>query len=375
MASLRILALTTVVSTVAHAQLPYQRCRLAATTTVTVSVPVPANAGGQYLFRKGSGEWLPIPSAKVEQGCLTFTLSPEQIGAGDMLLLLGRPDWLDLSDTTPPEVVSVAVDGKQLSPAATLDLGWIDTMPSVLVMEVRDERNPLDPASVVIDVAGTRIAADGKAVVFVQDAADRKRGRITCHLKQLLQGQGDGQARLRVECDDYAADEQRCSVDVTFTVTQPPTIELREPAATTDEGVKVFVDSIHSGYENVECLLDGQLQEPGVSTYGKTWASAETDRHHWVCFVFPESRQVSGLEISWANYRDTFWASNRYDIMAWDGQTWQRLLRVAANQPQRTTRHDLKACTTDRLLIWIPSGGGHPGRPDIAWMTEVAVLP
>jgi hypothetical protein len=162
---------------------------------------------------------------------------------------------------------------------------------------------------------------------------------------------------------------------VCFTVTRPPEIVLAKPAATTPDGIKVFLDSIYQGYENFECLMDGKLHEAGTTTYGCTWPSAETPVAHWMCFVLPKPRQVSGIEISWAAYESHNWTSERYAIMTWDGKEWVRALKVDKNPAARTSTHSFPAVTTDRVLVWAPAGGNHPKRPNLMWVTEVKLLP
>ena len=106
-----------------------------------------------------------------------------------------------------------------------------------------------------------------------------------------------------------------------------------------------------------------------------TWASAETDAPHWMCFVFPKARRLSGVNITWTNYKEQPWTSERYDIMTWDGRRWVRALRVQNKSQPQTSTHTFKARTTDRVLVWVPPGGNHPERPNLLWVAEVAFVP
>jgi len=346
----------------------------ATTAKVTISLPA-GDAQGEDLYRDASGKWLPLPGAERVDGKLTFTLSAEQMGGGGTVLLLDKPKWLDADDDAPPRATSVLVDGKSRPCGKETDLGWIDQAPRSFEVHVVDDRNPLDPGSVCARVNGVRRQPDGKVLRFEADPADKKKGRIICSLPELVGSDPAGTVRLLVECDDFAADEAKCTALLSFTITRPPQLKLGKPAAVAPNGIKVFVDSTFGGYENVECLVDGELQPVGTTTCGKTWASAENPNHHWVCFVTPAPRQVSGLAISWAHYQKTFWTSSRYDIMTWDGKQWSRALRVQNNPEAQTSRHEFPARTTDRVLVLAPEGGNHPGRPDLMWMTEVAFLP
>jgi len=345
------------------------------TSKVTISLPAPGEEG-QHLYRNAEGKWVPLP--EVQEGPLetvTFTLSPEQLLAGSTVVLIGKPDWLVAEDSTPPKVERITVDGKNVAPAAEIDLGWLDAPPKTFDLLVRDTQNPLNAASVWATINGTLVRAGSPGLRFLPHPEDNKRGRIVCSLPKLKGGQPEGVIRIVVRCDDFAPDFADCTTTFTFTVTRPPQIDLSKPTATTPEGLKVFVDSIFPGYENVECIVDGELQTPGKTTFGSTWASAETDTAHWLCLVFPKPREVSGLEISWANYQGTFWTSSRYAIMTWDGQRWVSVLKVQNHPEARTSVHLFLPTTTDRVLVWVPPKGNHPRRPDLMWVTEVRLRP
>jgi len=178
-----------------------------------------------------------------------------------------------------------------------------------------------------------------------------------------------------LQCDDFAPDSERASVELLYTVTQPPTIALDVPTRTAPNGTRIFVDSSFAGYENVDCLVDGALQTPGATTGGCSWASADTPADHWVCFVLPKPRTVSGLKLDWANWKDTYWTSDRFEIFTWNGDRWQRAARVQGNQAAPTTTHTFAPRPTDRVLLWQPSGGGHPEYQGVCWLTEVTLLP
>ena len=353
---------------------PGTRYHVKTTTAITVSLPLDG-AKGQHLYQTASGAWRELPDAKQTGNTFTFRLSPEQLRGGSTTLVIGKPDWLDLSDQAPPKVTSVTVDGKPSTGTDDIDLGWIDRAPRSVEVQVADERNPIDPSSITVTVNGAIVRPDGRRLRAEVDPAAPKKVRISCTVPDLMADSPHGTTRLTFQCDDFAADAAVCTANLSFTVTRPPEIKLDRPAATSPNGTKVFVDSIHSGYENVECLVDGEIQAPGTTTYGKTWASAETDADHWVCFVLPEPRPISGVAITWANYRNTFWTSRRYDIMTWHGEAWRRALRVQKNPEAQTSKHAFKAQKTDRLLIWVPGSGNHPQRPNLTWITEVAIQP
>lgn len=349
------------------------------TSQVTLALSALGN-GGPHLYRNAAGRWVPLP--QVEEGpggTVTFTLSPEQLAGGSTVVVLGKPAWLVLEDTTPPQVRRITLDGREIAPAPEIDLGWLDMLPRRLVLEVQDAQNPLDPASVRALLNGTMVPAGSPGLRFYRDPKNPRRGRLVCALPKLIGGPSVEPIRLTLRCDDFAPDTADCTTAFSFTVSPVPLAELEhlpaEPAAITPEGVRIFVDSIHPGYEHLECLLDGRLQVPGMTSFGSTWPSEETPVAHWLCLVFPKPRPVSGLEISWAHYQDTFWTSRRFALLTWDGKKWLQALKVQNNLEAQTTVHAFRQVTTDRVLLWVPPGGNHPQRPYITWITEVKVQP
>jgi hypothetical protein len=344
---------------------------------LTRSVP---GEGGPHFYRNAAGQWMPLLQVQEgPAGVVTFTLSPEQLAGGSTVVLLGKPAWLALEDRTPPQVQRIILDGQEIAPAPEIDLGWLEVLPKRLVLEVRDAQNPLDPASVWAVVNGTLVPAGGPGLRFYRDPKNPRRGRLVGALPRLAGGLPEGPLRLTLRCDDFAPDTADCTTTFTFIVSPIPLAGwenlLTQPAATTPEGVQIFVDSIHPGYEHIECLLDGQLQTPGTTSFGSTWPSEETPVAHWLGLVFPKPRPVSGLEISWAHYQNTFWTSSRFALLTWDGKRWVQALKVQNNPEAQTTVHVFPRVTTDRVLLWVPPGGNHPQRPHLTWITEVKVRP
>jgi len=345
---------------------------------LTVSLPLrEGEQGGENLVRNGAGKWVPLPSAQVEDGVLTFTLPAEMAGAAPNLLLIGKPLWLDVGDAASPRVTRALIDGKPVPCSGHIDLGWLDVMPETLELSVADERNPINLSSVHAVVAGSAISPHGKTLTAQLDPKDEKRATIRCSISELIGDRPGSQVRVKVTCDDFAVDEQMCTVELTFLVTRPMSVDLGRPNAIAANSIKVFVDSIYAGYDNVECLVDGELQVPNTTSVGSTWASAERPSDHWVCLVLPQARKLSGLHISWGHYKNTFWTSRRFDIMTWDAgqKAWQRALRVQNVAPARTTQHTFAARETDRVLIRVPQGGNHAEYENVMWLTEITFQP
>ena len=347
------------------------RYSIEATAGLSLSIPL-GDAKGQNLFRSPGSEWKELPGAQVKDGILTFKLESGHLKEGRVDLLLGRPVWLDLEDKAPPEIRKVLIDGKVVQPQS-IDLGWIDKKPETFEVAFEDAKNPIDFSVARCFVNGRAVKPDAKSVVFKREEGNPKRATIRCSVPDVLGKESPSKTTIVFRCDDYALDESDASVSLSFQIARPPTV-FGKPAARSADGTAIYVDSIFKGYENVECILDGKLQEPNTSTHGVTWASADSEEDHWVCFQFPKPMQVSGVKISWANWKDTSWASRRFEVMTWTGKEWRKAIRVQDNQPANTTTHKFEAVQTDRLIIFQPSGGGHEGYQGIFWMTEVEFL-
>jgi len=351
------------------------RYTIKCTTDVTISLPC-RSPEGEHLYRDASGRWAKLPNATTNaQRILTFTLSPEQLSAGTTTVLLDKPEWLNPNDCTPPKITEVIVDGRKLPSREQIDLGWIEKLPQSIQVRVVDDENPLDPSSVLAVVNGKRMRPGTGGFRFEFDPKDNKAGRFVCSIPQLVRPTSEGSTEIVLWCDDFAPDDRQCAIRIKFCITRPPTIKLDHPCRKALNGVRIWVDSAYEGYDNVECIMDGKPQVLGRSTRGVTWASAETEAPHWMCFVFPQARKLSGVQIAWTNYKGHFWTSRRYEIMTWDGRQWVRALRVQNNPEGDTSRHTFRARTTNRVLVWTPPGGNHAERPNLMWVAEVRMLP
>lgn len=349
--------------------------RVAATSPVTVTLAAePDWAAGEHFFRRTDGSWATLPGIAVKGGTVTFALTPAQMPSGQTMVILAKPAGVDLGDATPPRLVRALVDGREVAwPAGGLDLGWIEAAPRTLELHVADDQSDLDPDALSVTVNGTDRAAGTPGLRFVIDPANPRQGTFTCDLVTLLGKVPQGTVRLLVGIDDRAVDDQRLEAGLSFTASASPQVALTDATVTAPNGMKILVDSCYAGYDNIDCLVDGALQAPGSSTRGSTWASAETPADHWVCLILPAPRAVSEVAISWAHFGGVFCTSARFDIMTWDGQAWQRALRVQETPAEQTTRHRFESRTTDRVLIWVPAGGNHPSRPDLTWITEISL--
>ena len=126
-------------------------------STGPAEVQMPADAA-PLSYRSGDGPW------KESDGALTA------LSAGNTLIIAGQPHWLDLEDNEPPRVVSLSIDGRDLSVEEAADLGWIEP-PQQLVLEIKDDANPLDDDALQVRFNNSPLPPE----LFTRTAADEGR--------------------------------------------------------------------------------------------------------------------------------------------------------------------------------------------------------
>lgn len=106
-----------------------------------------AHAQGTF-YRSASGKWQPLKTTT--SGAVTkFSLSPDEVGGGETLIVVNKPAWMVLDDDTPPALVKVLLDNQEKTPGQ-LDLGQIAAAPSELGFALKDDKNPLDQSVTVL---------------------------------------------------------------------------------------------------------------------------------------------------------------------------------------------------------------------------------
>ncbi|HUS80390.1 MAG TPA: hypothetical protein VM283_03920 [Armatimonadota bacterium] len=148
-----------------------------------------AQEGSVYL-RGADGSWTKL-EAQVEGGVVHFTLTPEQVPDGRATVVINKPEWMVLEDDQPPAVIAVTVDGQRTELAAgdAIDLGERSSAPAELIVEVADDKNPVDPESVAVVAGGTRLPARVAASDLPLTA---KGGTVTLSLEDVLPGIYEG---------------------------------------------------------------------------------------------------------------------------------------------------------------------------------------
>ena len=204
------LALLLILCSAAHGQQEFRLDRLTvcASAPVTISLPMD-QPPTQPMYRDASSEWQAL-DVSAEEGVITFAL-PTNTG-GRTLILLDKPEWLDLSDDALPVAEMVKIGGARVEPAGTVDLGRSDIQPREIELMVRDAHNPIaaDSLSVILD--GRPLEATGSSSEVIRLEPDARSVLIRVKLAELSQDAH----KLTLAIADAAAEPHWAKMTVAF---------------------------------------------------------------------------------------------------------------------------------------------------------------
>lgn len=136
-----------------------------------ITLPFP-RAPESPMLRDADRQWMPC-EVDYADGKATLVIPAE--AGGHAVVLLEKPEWLNLADDDPPAVTGVSADAVSLQPVeGTVDLGHVDAPPQVIMVSVADEDNPLDLASLLVMLNGSPLSQDaGEYSVQKDDEAGK----------------------------------------------------------------------------------------------------------------------------------------------------------------------------------------------------------
>ena len=120
---------------------------------VRAALTFPASEGIrtiEYLAPRDELRPVPLQSA---DGTVSFTLTPQIMPEGTVVLVINRPAGMDLSDRRPPRIISLSVDGQPAQPAESLLLPF---QPIAVDVSLADESG--------ISYSGLQVSANGERV-------------------------------------------------------------------------------------------------------------------------------------------------------------------------------------------------------------------
>ncbi|MEN6644224.1 MAG: hypothetical protein ABFE08_17430 [Armatimonadia bacterium] len=103
-------------------------------------------APAPVYVRGNDGKWRQL-TPKQDGRNITVNLAVEQIGSGYADLVVDKPAWMVLDDGEAPKLAWMKLNGKEVGVAPSIDLGALTALPATLSFGLKDNANPLDPAS------------------------------------------------------------------------------------------------------------------------------------------------------------------------------------------------------------------------------------
>lgn len=150
---------------------------------VQLSLPC-TSALTKLIVRDGSGKAQVLPCRYDAKAKLVQLTVPAGL-PGPVAIALKSPQGLDLTDTEPPVVSAITVDGKA-TPAAAIGQLFLPAPPQTITIQAEDARNRLDPQATFVEAGGKTIYAGQPGVQLVLDRANPKRGLLTLQPGKLM---------------------------------------------------------------------------------------------------------------------------------------------------------------------------------------------
>lgn len=157
------------------------------------------------------GPWTEVPATE-EGGIVSFLLTPELAAGGRARVVINKPDWMVLDDSEAPRVTAYAVAGEitELGPGASIDLGSLTPETTRIRLDLADNANPLDTASVRLRVAGGEAAT----VQVLEDDPQTRSAVVELDLSAL----GPGAYAGTITVTDLSPQANRAELPVRFSV-------------------------------------------------------------------------------------------------------------------------------------------------------------
>ncbi|MEA3400287.1 MAG: discoidin domain-containing protein [Armatimonadota bacterium] len=351
-----------VASSAAAQQVKIETWRVQATGPVTLTMQASGEVGAVWA-RDAAGTWHRLEVER-RDGRLAMSLGPEQISGGSALVVIDPPQWLEMDDAQPPEVVRFTVGGRSYADQSQAALGWTEELPGRVMLAVRDEKNPLDPASMTVTAQGRTLRPGDAGVSFA--AHDERSGTLKV-LPREIEGLADSiRGAIEMVVDDFAIDDQRTRRSVSWTLA---------PSMTLEDGTVITVDSLTSdeGWSDWSVIADGEIMtEEDTTTAGKTWLSDEREDAHWLRFELPEPRLVNGVDLWWPYYQ--VWRTSRsYQVQTRQDGRWVTQVTVEGQEEKQHSEHRFEPVETTAVRILQSPMGGQAERQNLMWLAEAQV--
>ena len=333
------------------------------TAPLTLTLPVEQRPAS-VKARSADGTWHTLRPG-VSEGAVEIVLGPEQMAGGPVRIVIDPPNWLVLDDAGPPAVELFAVDGQDFTSRHNVSLGWVGRLPETIVVQVRDDANPIDRGSLRVNTSVGSFRPRDEAVTFEPDGL--LAGTLTVNLREIESLGAVTYGRVELLVDDYAIDDEQTMRSVSWSLS---------PSITLEDGSLLIVSSVTSEgrWSDWTVVADGNVMREGdASTAGVTWLSEARPDEHWFRWEFPEARDVAGVKLDWAWFEQ--WRTSRnYDLQIMDDGEWRTVIEVRDQEDRPMSEHRFDPVSTTGVRVLQMPMGGHGGRQNLMWLANVEVV-
>ena len=135
---------------------------------ISSNVPVKVTIAGEQtvnspMYLTSAGEWKKLA---VDKKGDTVSFSQPQDALASTVILLNKPDWLQLPDAEAPVVDAISVGGEAIEAAQQLKLGNIPDTPTSIFVTLSDAKNPIATSRVRVSIDGREPSAFGGKVTL-----------------------------------------------------------------------------------------------------------------------------------------------------------------------------------------------------------------
>lgn len=189
---------------------PYELQSMRLTANVPVKITISDGPPIQQpVYRTAAGEWKQLP---FEQEANRISFSPPEDALPSTVIVMDKPEWLQLSDDDAPAITAVGVDGASVPVSELIRLGHLSTAPKTIIITATDAANPIAASRISAHVNG-REPGDLGGEVSVDPSGDGKRLDIAINPGDLDQAPHS----IIVSVSDASPQHNTTMLEITFT--------------------------------------------------------------------------------------------------------------------------------------------------------------
>ncbi len=163
-------------------------------TLLVLCLAVAAGYCDKVYYRAADGSWASM-EAPVKDGRLQIEIGPQIAPSGEAILVVNKPKWMVLDDTTPPQLSGLKINGTSRPVSTdTLHLGCLTSDTAEVIVGIKDDKNPISAAAVsfsLADALGAKVDVDTSGL-----GPPKTSGRLMVKMSGLKAGSYEGTLKL-----------------------------------------------------------------------------------------------------------------------------------------------------------------------------------